>query len=48
MARDVGIDMGYRTARTLTSRGERGSRVRDANRNVVWRERHQGDDEGQR
>lgn len=43
---DINIDMGYRTARTLGQRQERGSRVRDAGRNIVWREGHDGDDEG--
>lgn len=43
---DINIDMGYRTARTLGQRQKRGSRVRDAGRNIVWREGHDGDDEG--
>ena len=46
MTTDVNIDMGYRTARTLSQRQERASRVRDADRNVVWTETHHGDDEG--
>lgn len=46
MTTDVNIDMGYRIARTLGQRQERASRVRDADRNVVWTETHHGDDEG--
>ena len=44
-ATGLDVDMGYRTARTLSRRQERGSRVRDADRNVVWRDVHQGDDD---
>lgn len=43
---DVNINMGDRTARTLAQRQERASRVRDADRNLVWTETHRGDDEG--
>ena len=45
---DVTIDVGHRTARTVTLRRERGNRFRDANRNVVRREHHLRDYEGQR
>ena len=47
MSKNVETDMGHRIASTFTPRRERGSRVRDADRNVVWREHHQGDDGGQ-
>ena len=43
-ATDFHSDVGHRTARTLDRRTDRGSRVRDADRNVVWRENHHDDD----
>lgn len=48
VATDVNSDMGYRIAGTLDRRRHRGSRVRDADRNVVWEENHQGDGLGHR
>ena len=44
-AGDVTIDVGHRTAQTFTPRGERGTRIRDAKRNIVWKEHYQADDE---
>ena len=44
IARDVGVDMGHRTASTLTPRRRRGGRVKVVG-NVVWTEHHQTDDE---
>ena len=46
MGGDVGVDMGYRTASTSDPRRARSSRVRDANRNVVWTEHYKSDNEG--
>lgn len=40
VATDVDSDMGYWTAGTLDRRRHRGSRVRDAERNVLWEENH--------
>ena len=47
IARDVGVDMGHRTASTLTQRRRRDSRVKDADGNVDWSEHYQTDDEDQ-
>ena len=47
MSGDVGADMGYRTAATLDPRRAPGSRIRNANRNVVWTEHHEGDKNGE-
>ena len=42
MSGGVGVDMGYRTASAFVPRGQRGSRVRDGNRNI-GRKHHEGD-----
>ena len=47
ITKDVEIDMAHRIAPTFTRRSERGRRVRDADRNIVWREHHHRDDGGQ-
>ena len=43
---DIDTDMGHRTARSLSQRHERGTRVIDEAGNITWRQLHHSDDEG--
>lgn len=43
---DIDTDMGYRTARSLSQRHERGTRGIDEAGNIAWRQPHHSDDKG--